>query len=235
MNSTADWLRERVKLKMSLQSPEPALECGDPHLDFIEAVDASRSPGRAAKMKYALARCREDAWAPLEFRHLEEWREYILGHQVRKGFRQHDAYGKQSRERYPLEDKTKATFLSLLAEANTEEPIELRACRAYLDVLFFHPFDDGNSRLARLVFDFVLTRDGYTLQKVDPVFMFSKSAKDGEGALRLVEMVGKLLAKQRVDWDAPLKAWVAAHPHPGLSWQVNRWFCSQSFPEDVPP
>ena len=31
------------------------------------------------------------------------------------------------------------------------------------DVCFFHPFDDCNSRMARLVLDFLLTREGETM------------------------------------------------------------------------
>ena len=37
-------------------------------------------------------------------------------------------------------------FISVLCQADTTEPAALRAVRAYLDVCFFHPFDDGNSR-----------------------------------------------------------------------------------------
>jgi len=50
-----------------------------------------------------------------------------------------------------------------------------RAARAYLDVCFFHPFQDGNARCARLVLDFVLTRAGLGLHACEPLFIMSRS------------------------------------------------------------
>jgi len=37
------------------------------------------------------------------------------------------------------------------------------SCAMRQDVCFFHPFDDCNSRMARLVLDFLLTREGETM------------------------------------------------------------------------
>ncbi|CAK8997359.1 unnamed protein product [Durusdinium trenchii] len=132
-------------------------------------------------------------------------------------------------------------FVHLLSEASAGEStgkslesVALRACRAYLDILFFHPFDDGQSRLARLVFDFVLTRAGYTVSQPERIFLFSKSAKDSEGAVKLVELVNQLIVKPKEDWCSPLQKWVADHPPPGLQYK-SRWFDCQSYPNDVPP
>ena len=115
-----------------------------------------------------------------------------------RGYRVHDAYAKQGRERYPRysessEDEERC--IKILEEANTTEHVALRATRAYLDVLFFHPFDDGCSRLARLVFDFVLTQAHVAVNGVEAIFLFAKSARDAEGAQRLVELVEKEMAK----------------------------------------
>ena len=160
-----------------------------------------------------------------------------MGSEYSNAFRKHDAYAKQGRECYPLYETSEEEFQSLLHEANSSESIVLRACRAYLDVLFFHPMDDANSRLARLVFDFVLTRAGYTLSNMEMVFLFAKAAGDGEGASKLVELVTRLLGKPKEDFNVPLEEWRAEHPHPGFKKMEKqvKWFSCRQFPEDVPP
>ena len=102
----------------------------------------------------------------------------------------------------------------------------LRASRAYLDVCFFHPFDDGCSRLARLVFDFILTRDNVAVKGVESIFLFGKSARDTEGAQRLVELVDQGLAKPQLkDLGDPPEI---RHP----SCVEPKWFSCQRFPVD---
>ncbi|CAK9067521.1 Fido domain-containing protein [Durusdinium trenchii] len=201
---------------LGLGSPFAATQMPkDLHLSFIDSVDLQRGgPGRVQCMRYALAQCRADALAQkdLDLGLLKSWQHYILGRHFREHFREHDAYAKQGRERYPIRANSEQDFISVLCQADTTEPAALRAVRAYLDVCFFHPFDDGNSRLARLVFDFVLTKAGFLVQQPDMVFLFSKSAKDGEGAARLVELVlqwpgPRLMAKPKEDWNLPLQKW----------------------------
>ncbi|WP_324610562.1 MULTISPECIES: Fic family protein [unclassified Streptomyces] len=45
-------------------------------------------------------------------------------------------------------------------------PLTARAARAYLDICFFHPFDDGNARAALLTLLFVLARESVALDSV---------------------------------------------------------------------
>jgi hypothetical protein len=48
--------------------------------------------------------------------------------------------------------RDRAPVRLILAEATDHEiPVTARAARSYLDVAFFHPYDDGNARLAGLV------------------------------------------------------------------------------------
>ena len=162
VDSTSDWLNIRSTLSgMSSKLTAKALSelptCPDVHLAFIEAVDATRDPIRAQRMKCALAVCRKAAKeaGPLTLDHLLDWQRHLMNIVGKWTFRQHDAYAKQGRERYPLHfgdgRSAQERFIKLLEEANSTEPVALRASRAYLDVLFFHPLDDGNSRLARLL------------------------------------------------------------------------------------
>eukprot|EP00435_Cladocopium_sp_Y103_P019390 s3301_g4.t1 len=245
VDSTAEWLVARATMvapALSSTAPADARATGeDSHLRFIDSVDAARDSERAANLRYALHQCRKDAKAgsPLEFENLLQWQYlFMRGHTtVERGcFRKHDAYAKRGRECYPLEVNTESKFKELLAQANSSEPLALRAARAYLDVCFFHPFDDCNSRMARLVLDFLLTREGYTLGTVEPIFLFARSARDAEGARGLVEQVQQLMVKvATAEWEKPLTNWIDQHPDHSVEqpdrWD-HRWFSCQRYPED---
>mmetsp|Transcript_29049 Transcript_29049/g.68455 ORF Transcript_29049/g.68455 Transcript_29049/m.68455 type:complete len:536 (+) Transcript_29049:29-1636(+) len=247
LDSTSEWLAVRsslanLEIKHSL-SELPLCE-KDSHLLFINSVDASRDASRADNLRHALSQCRKDAAAgdALKFAHLQIWQKYLVpstSYRAAEGgvFRKHDAYAKRGRECYPIDRGTEDRFKELLEQANDEsKPLALRAARAYLDVCFFHPFDDANSRMARLVFDFILTRAGVVLQTVDPVFLFGKSAKDGVGAVKLVEVVSKLLCRAGDGWNAQLNDWEAKNPFPGFAeLSKTTWFACMGYPEDVPP
>ncbi|MFE0725841.1 Fic family protein [Streptomyces rochei] len=67
-----------------------------------------------------------------------------------------------------------------------------RAARAYLDILFFHPFEDGNARAAMLALAFVLAREGVLLDQVHPL-QTTRWADDAEGAADLARLLGVLI------------------------------------------
>ena len=238
VDSTSDWLNIRSTLsgmssKLTPKSLSELPTCPDMHLAFIEAVDATRDPIRAQRMKRALAVCRKAAkeTGPLTLDHLLEWQRYLMNIVGNGMFRKHDAYAKQGRERYPLHfgdgQSAEEHFIKLLEEANSTEPVALRASRAYLDVLFFHPLDDGNSRLARLVFDFILTRANVAMGSVDGIFLFARSARDVVGAQRLVELVDYRLAKPG--------EWKDLEDPPEITKENcrdERWFSMGAFPPD---
>ncbi|CAE7564216.1 unnamed protein product, partial [Symbiodinium sp. CCMP2456] len=221
LDSTSEW----VAVRSSLASPEIKQSLSelplcdkDSHLLFINSVDASRDASRAENLRHALCECRRGAAAgdALTFAHLQRWQKYLVprtaarcrGAETGAPFRKHDAYAKKGRECYPIDLGTEDRFKALLEEANDQsKPLALRAARAYLDVCFFHPFDDANSRMARLVLDFILICEGVVLRTVDPVFLFGKSAKDGVGAVKLVEVVSKLLCRAGDGWHAELDDW----------------------------
>ena len=238
VDSISDWLNIRSTLsEMSSKLTAKALSelptCpDDSHLRFIEAVDGTRDATRAQRMKHALAACRKDAKKPgaLTLDHLLNWQRYLMNIGGEPMFRAHDAYAKQGRERYPLHfgdgQSAKEHFIKLLEEANSTEPVALRASRAYLDVLFFHPVNDGNSRLARLVFDFILTRANVAMGSIDGIFLFARSARDVVGAQRLVELVDYRLAKpgEWKDLEDP--------PETKENCRDERWFSMGRFPPD---
>ncbi|MGW6023438.1 Fic family protein [Streptomyces sp. NPDC055099] len=108
-------------------------------------------------------------------------------------FRQGDAYAKGGRERYALTPGTQTDFERCLRESSDRTvPLASRAARAYLDVAFFHPFPDGNARLAMLTLGHVLEREGVRLDQTGPL-QTTRYADDADGAADLAALVGILI------------------------------------------
>jgi hypothetical protein len=169
----------------------------DAHARFIEGPERRRDEERARRMWLALQAARKCAASgePLTVARLLEWQELVLGRPAR--IRETDAFAKEGRERYHWDPKTFPRFERWLAEAmDASTPVNVRAARAYLDVCFTHPFDDGNARAARLVLDFVLSREGLWLRAVEPLFVLSRAADDARGAFGLAWLVGYFAGKR---------------------------------------
>jgi hypothetical protein len=94
------------------------------------------------------------------------------------------------RDRYGLHADTQQRYASCLTEvADLTIPVAARAARAYLDVAFFHPYDDGNARLGGLVLHFVLLGAEVELDEVRPILTIVRRADDPEGAADLACLV----------------------------------------------
>ncbi|MGW6933548.1 Fic family protein [Lentzea sp. NPDC054927] len=138
----------------------------------IRAFDGVVDPARAEGMLAAIGLVRADArrGASLDFPLLRGWQQHVLGTPQPPPFRTSPAFAKRGRERYGIDPTTRTRLDACLAQSaqDTERPLALtaRAARAYLDVCFFHPFDDGNARAAFLALVFVLAREGVALDNV---------------------------------------------------------------------
>ncbi|EKX68471.1 Fic family protein [Streptomyces ipomoeae] len=162
----------------------------------IHAHDHHRSPLRAARLRAALDRARADAASspPLTFARLASWQRHVLGTPGTPPFRTFPAYAKQGRERYGTGPDLPDHLDSCLAQsADPALPLAARAARAYLDVCFFHPFDDGNARSAFLALTFVLARASVALDEVTPIRRVPRRADDPEGALSFADLVAVLI------------------------------------------
>ena len=141
-------------------------------------------------MKQALEQADRDALGgrALNFSLLAEWHKLACpGEEVRA---EAWAFAKGGTERYSLNNELLDQRLQAL---ESERPL-VRAVRAYLDILFFHPFTDGNSRAARLAFHYFSTVDGMRFRNLDQLFRLSIPAGNARGyrlfwelALRLVD------------------------------------------------
>jgi hypothetical protein len=67
----------------------------------------------------------------------------------------------------------------------------VQACRLYLDLIFFHPFADGNARAARLWFEFLLRRGRVRVPRLLDVVRLEKVPGDRALPWRLVEVAAR--------------------------------------------
>ncbi|MGW5104828.1 Fic family protein [Streptomyces sp. NPDC004100] len=172
---------------------------------FDTAVDATRAQGLLAALE--LLRADAARGASLDFALIQRWQQHILNTPELPQFRDLPAFAKNGRERYGVGPDTRARLDTCLAESapDTTHPLPLtaRAARAYLDICFFHPFDDGNARSAFLTLVFVLAREGVALDEVGLLRRVSFRADDPESALVLARYLDTHLAETRRNTAAP--------------------------------
>jgi hypothetical protein len=117
------------------------------------------------------------------------------------GFRQGPAFAKNGREHYGLHSDTQRQYAACLSEAaDVTIPVAARAARAYLDAAFFHPYDDGNARLAGMVLHFVLLRADIELDEVRPILTIVRRADDPEGAAAFARLVHGIVTATHRRW-----------------------------------
>lgn len=169
--------------------------------------DSSGDTTRGDRMLAAWRLARADATArtPLDFCLLSKWQRLVLSRSDIT-FRTLPAFAKGGRERYGLCPETSALFEKCLTQATdaaTGLCLPARVARAYLDVCFFHPFDDGNGRAALLTLGFVLAREDVFLDEVGPI-QVRRYADDPVGALSLARLI-HVLALAAARRDQPLE------------------------------
>lgn len=191
VDAVTEWASIRGAAFRSATYPYSIPVVWDGHRRYIERVEVNRDPERAGRLICALESCRASAHRGdvLTFDLLASWQSIVLGCDA--PFREADAIAKQGRERYPIDSSTRKMFDGYLIEANdSTQSVYARATRAYLDICFTHPFNDGNARAARLALDFVLFREGFLLRAVEPIFVVSRASNDIDGARSLAWLVG---------------------------------------------
>lgn len=192
-DATEDWrLIRKDAFANSRDFSIPSRSGKDGHLEYIHKVDKKQTD-RANRMKAALSLCRMAAkrGKALTVSEISKWQAVVLGHPVT--VRSEDAWARNGRVRYGSIDANEVD--RWLNDANSTEPLCVRAARAYLDICFAHPFPDGNARAARLVLDYLITRDGMVLHAADAVFCLDRNAKDDRGAWLLAYTIQQLLAR----------------------------------------
>lgn len=101
------------------------------------------------------------------------------------------AFAKGGRERYGWAPETLPLLDARLRAAHSRNPL-LAALTAYLDLQFFHPFDDGNARAGRLAFHFHAARGGLSFRTTAPLFTLPIPAGSERAYRTLLRMAGAL-------------------------------------------
>lgn len=173
----------------------PAAVSRDGATEDIRAFDGAIDPARADGLLAALELVRLDAarGAPLDFELLRRWQQHVLGVPEPPQFRSLPAFAKGGRERYGINPDTRTRLDGCLSESQAADgrvpPVTARAARAYLDVCFFHPFDDGNARSAFLALLFVLAREDITPNGVGLMRRVTFQADNPQDALTLARYI----------------------------------------------
>jgi hypothetical protein len=197
---------QRVREQVAWRDVVPHLEAPvsavrDGFVCFANGT-AGRDPQRLGRLLTAHDDVRREAATGTDLTTdlLARWNRIICGVPV-ASFRRAPAYAKNGRERYGLHADTEHRFAAcLVAATDKETPITACAARAYLDVAFFHPYDDGNARLAGLVLQFVLLRGSVELDEVAPVLTTVRRADDAAGAADLARLVHGIAAATHRRW-----------------------------------
>lgn len=197
VDALAAWCHVRNQIDWAFavgETPAPVEAAVDGLGIWCDVGDRYSDPARGDRLLAALAQSRADAsrGRPLTGALLAEWQRLVLG-MTEVPFRQGDAFAKGGRERYALTPHTQRDFEHCLREsADPRVPLASRAARAYLDVAFFHPFTDGNARLAMLTLGYVLELEGVRLDQVGPL-QTTRYADDAAGAADLAALVSGLI------------------------------------------
>ncbi|GHI90471.1 Fic family protein [Streptomyces xanthophaeus] len=196
-DALAAWCHVRTQIDWASavgETPAPVGAAVDGLAVWCDERGDYSNPARGGRLLAALAQVRADASRkrPLTSVLLAEWQQLVLG-LPEVPFRQGDAFAKGGRERYALTPHTQWAFESCLREsADPRVPLASRAARAYLDVAFFHPFPDGNARLAMLTLAYVLEMEEVRLDQVGPL-QTTRYADDAAGAADLAALVSVLI------------------------------------------
>jgi hypothetical protein len=195
-------VRERVSWRDVVPHPDvPVPAVRDGFVDFARSGRAD-DPRRLRRLLAAYGDVRREAatGADLTADRLARWNGIARGVPA-VAFRCAPAHAKNGRERYGLRADTEHRFACALAEAADHDiPVTARAARVYLDVAFFHPYDDGNARLAGLALHFVLLRGGVELDEVAPILTTVRCADDAPGAADLARLVHGIAAATERRW-----------------------------------
>jgi hypothetical protein len=154
--------------------------------EFIEA--------RRARFMAALARVRElaDTGGSANWDALREVQAVVLGREVE--FRSGPAFAHGGRERYGHWPDLEAMFTRKLEvdDADACHPVA-KAARLYLDLIYVHPFEDGNARAARLWLEFMLRRARVPTPALGPLIKWPKRPQSVARYVAFQQLVARAL------------------------------------------
>lgn len=108
----------------------------------------------------------------INFQTLQSVQCFVLG-KGETNFRTTNAFCAKRNERYAyFQDLSKVFKIKLHQDAGDEAHPLAKAARLYLDIIFVHPFIDGNARSAMLATTFYCLKHGYNAPNPNELFSF---------------------------------------------------------------
>lgn len=200
-DALAAWCEVRQQIDWSSAAAEssgPVEPVVDGLASWFDGPVRRRDPDRADRLLAAMTLARDAASRrePLTLALLGDWQRLVLG-VPEASLRQGDAFAKAGRERYGLTPRTWQDFSECLRQsADPAVPLAARAARVYLDIIFFHPYPDGDARLALLALAHVLELGEIRLDEVAPI-QTTRYADDPVGAADLTVLIAVLIRSTR--------------------------------------
>jgi hypothetical protein len=170
---------EDVAVRLAALPPLPSgFNILNAHMNAVTALDAPRSPERAAAMQRALVHIAGHAAGEgaLTLDTIAAAHSLAMESRMPSALRTTTAYAKGGLERYGM--PTSGTLDSPFFEQGLSPALE--CARLYLDVCFTHPFLDGNARAARLALAWLDVRHRIGFSDLVPAFTVQRVAGDAE-------------------------------------------------------
>jgi hypothetical protein len=186
----------------------------DLHQKFVACYDGPQhnDPERTQRYLTALDRVRDlaDTENALTVRTLCEVQALVLGELSPASLRSTDAFARGGAHRYPFRDDLHDLLDASLRRwcAPEVDPV-VAACGLYFDMIFMHPFCDGNARAARLWHEWALRRGGRPTVRYEDILLLRKTPGDIEGFWRMVRISAALITdrvRKRCDRERPENA-----------------------------
>lgn len=160
-----DWNDPPREISLTLERlPERAIS-------LVDARGTSQVLARCKRPTLRLVKALSAQQEPYDFEMMCALQASVLGEAC--AFRTLSANVRSRNERHAYFEKLPGMFAKKLArDAQDAIHFLLKAARLYLDVIFVHPFRDGNARAAMLSMAFYCWRNGYALPDFRKVFGF---------------------------------------------------------------
>ncbi|MFO0607338.1 MAG: Fic family protein [Polyangiales bacterium] len=172
----------------------------DLHRRFVARFDGPQHADGARAARYLaaldLVRAAADRGEALTVDALARVQGVVLGLPDDAPLRRTDAFARGGAHRYPMvpgfDALVRARFDAW--EGATVDPV-VTACGRYLDVIFLHPFEDGNARAARLALEWALRRAGRPTPRLEDLVALRKEPGDARSFWRMVRVCAGLVAR----------------------------------------
>ena len=165
----------------------------DPHRRYIDRFDAPQHDDLARASRYLAAlddvRARADRGEALTLDALTRTQAIVLGLDGAAPLRVTDAFARGGAHRYPfVEDLAERLDARLACWRAPHRDAVVAACGLYLDVIFTHPFDDGNTRAASLCYERVCRAARRPTPRFEDLVRLRKDPGDARGFWRMVRL-----------------------------------------------